>query len=30
MKNDVLVEYIVFFDEGYGFIKKENEIKVNS
>lgn len=26
-KNDVPVEYIVFEDEGHGFIKKENEIK---
>lgn len=26
-KNDVPVEYIVFPDEGHGFIKKENEIK---
>ena len=30
MKNDVPVEYIVFPDEGHGFIKKENEIKANS
>lgn len=29
MKNDVPVEYIVFPDEGHGFIKKENEIKAN-
>ncbi len=26
-KNGVPVEYIVFPDEGHGFIKKENEIK---
>lgn len=26
-ENDVPVEYIVFEDEGHGFIKKENEIK---
>lgn len=26
-KNDVPVEYIVFPDEGHGFVKKENEIK---
>lgn len=26
-KNDVPVEYMVFADEGHGFIKKENEIK---
>ncbi len=26
-KNDVPVEYLVFEDEGHGFIKKENEIK---
>ena len=26
-KNDVPVEYMVFEDEGHGFIKKENEIK---
>lgn len=26
-KNDVPVEYMVFPDEGHGFIKKENEIK---
>lgn len=26
-KNNVPVEYIVFPDEGHGFIKKENEIK---
>ena len=26
-KNNVLVEYIVFPDEGHGFVKKENEIK---
>lgn len=26
-KNDVPVEYVVFEDEGHGFIKKENEIK---
>jgi len=25
--NDVPVEYMVFPDEGHGFIKKENEIK---
>ena len=30
MKNDVPVEYVVFPDEGHGFIKKENEIKANS
>lgn len=30
MKNNVPVEYIVFPDEGHGFIKKENEIKANS
>ena len=29
MKNDVPVEYLVFPDEGHGFIKKENEIKAN-
>jgi dipeptidyl aminopeptidase/acylaminoacyl peptidase len=26
-KNGVPVEYIVFDDEGHGFLKKENEIK---
>ncbi|MBC9797289.1 S9 family peptidase [Sinomicrobium weinanense] len=26
-KNDIPVEYIVFPDEGHGFVKKENEIK---
>ena len=26
-KNGVPVEYVVFADEGHGFIKKENEIK---
>lgn len=26
-KNDVPVEYMVFADEGHGFIKKENEIR---
>lgn len=26
-KNDVPVEYVVFPDEGHGFVKKENEIK---
>lgn len=26
-KNNVPVEYIVFYDEGHGFVKKENEIK---
>ncbi|MCC8359082.1 S9 family peptidase [Salinimicrobium sediminilitoris] len=26
-KNDVPVEYVIFEDEGHGFIKKENEIK---
>ena len=26
-ENDVPVEYLVFPDEGHGFIKKENEIK---
>lgn len=26
-KNDVPVEYVVFDDEGHGFLKKENEIK---
>lgn len=26
-KNNVPVEYIVFPDEGHGFVKKENEIK---
>jgi dipeptidyl aminopeptidase/acylaminoacyl peptidase len=26
-KNGVPVEYIVFDDEGHGFVKKENEIK---
>ena len=26
-KNGVPVEYVVFPDEGHGFIKKENEIK---
>ncbi|RPH28797.1 MAG: S9 family peptidase [Bacteroidales bacterium] len=26
-KNNVLVEYVVFPDEGHGFVKKENEIK---
>jgi dipeptidyl aminopeptidase/acylaminoacyl peptidase len=26
-KNGVPVEYIVFPDEGHGFVKKENEIK---
>jgi dipeptidyl aminopeptidase/acylaminoacyl peptidase len=26
-KNGVHVEYIVFPDEGHGFVKKENEIK---
>ena len=26
-KNNVPVEYVVFPDEGHGFVKKENEIK---
>jgi dipeptidyl aminopeptidase/acylaminoacyl peptidase len=26
-KNSVPVEYIVFPDEGHGFVKRENEIK---
>ena len=26
-KNNVPVEYVVFNDEGHGFLKKENEIK---
>ena len=26
-KNGVPVEYIVFADEGHGFVKKDNEIK---
>lgn len=26
-KNKVPVEYVVFPDEGHGFVKKENEIK---
>jgi dipeptidyl aminopeptidase/acylaminoacyl peptidase len=26
-KNGVPVEYVVFPDEGHGFVKKENEIK---
>ena len=26
-KNNVPVEYIVFPDEGHGFVKKENQIK---
>jgi dipeptidyl aminopeptidase/acylaminoacyl peptidase len=26
-ENNVPVEYIIFPDEGHGFIKKENEIK---
>ena len=26
-KNNVPVEYVIFEDEGHGFIKKENEIK---
>ena len=26
-KNGVPVEYLVFADEGHGFVKKENEIK---
>ncbi len=26
-KNNVPVEYIVFPDEGHGFVKRENEIK---
>ncbi len=26
-KNGVPVEYVVFADEGHGFVKKENEIK---
>ena len=26
-KNNVPVEYLVFPDEGHGFVKKENEIK---
>jgi dipeptidyl aminopeptidase/acylaminoacyl peptidase len=26
-KNNVPVEYLVFPDEGHGFIKKENEIR---
>jgi dipeptidyl aminopeptidase/acylaminoacyl peptidase len=26
-KNNVSVEYVVFPDEGHGFVKKENEIK---
>jgi len=26
-KNNVPVEYVMFPDEGHGFIKKENEIK---
>jgi dipeptidyl aminopeptidase/acylaminoacyl peptidase len=26
-KNDVPVEYVIFPDEGHGFVKKENEIK---
>jgi dipeptidyl aminopeptidase/acylaminoacyl peptidase len=28
--NNVPVEYVVFPDEGHGFVKKENEIKANS
>jgi dipeptidyl aminopeptidase/acylaminoacyl peptidase len=28
--NNVPVEYIIFPDEGHGFLKKENEIKANS
>ena len=28
-KNNVPVEYIVFDDEGHGFVKKQNEIKGN-
>jgi len=26
-KNNVPVEYIIFDDEGHGFVKKENQIK---
>lgn len=26
-KNNVPIEYAVFPDEGYGFVKKENEIE---
>ena len=26
-KNNVPVEYVIFPDEGHGFVKKENEIK---
>ncbi|MBL0019553.1 MAG: hypothetical protein IPP17_24745 [Bacteroidetes bacterium] len=26
-KNNVVAEYVVFPDEGHGFVKKENEIK---
>lgn len=26
-KNNVPVEYVIFEDEGHGFIKKKNEIK---
>jgi dipeptidyl aminopeptidase/acylaminoacyl peptidase len=26
-KNNIPVEYVVFPDEGHGFVKKENEIK---
>lgn len=28
-KNGVLVDYFVFDDEGYGFLKKKNQIEVN-
>lgn len=28
-KNGVPVEYVVFSDEGHGFVKKENNIKAN-
>jgi len=28
--NNVPVEYVVFPDEGHGFVKRENEIKANS
>lgn len=28
--NNVPVEYIIFPDEGHGFVKKENQIKANS
>ena len=29
-KNGVPVEYVLFDDEGHGFVKKENQIEANS